>query len=105
LVREVVKAKGAGAYRLFGQPAHLGDVVRCRRLAADLTLAHHIDAQRVMRDLCRHIAPSDLGVAIRRSVLPAERREPTGWRRPPANARFALSLETLEWMATCSRLD
>ena len=72
LVREVVKAKGAGAYRLFGQPAHLGDVVRCRRLAADLTLAHHIDAQRVMRDLCRHIAPSDLGVAIRRSVLPAE---------------------------------
>jgi hypothetical protein len=45
------------------------------------------------------------GVAIRRSVLPAKGREPTECRRLPANVWFALSLEILEWMANCSRLD
>ena len=49
------KAEGAGMHRLLGQPAHLGDVVGARRLAADRAVAHHIDAQRVVWNLCRYI--------------------------------------------------
>ena len=45
------EAEGAGAQSLDGQPAHLGDVVRRRRLAAHRTVAHHVDARRQVRRL------------------------------------------------------
>ena len=45
------EAERAAAQRLDGQAAHLGDVVRRRRLAAHGAVAHDIDAQRQMRDL------------------------------------------------------
>ena len=45
------EAERAGAQRLDGELAHLGDVVGRRRLAADGAVAHHIDAGRQMRGL------------------------------------------------------
>ena len=49
------EAERAGAHRLLGQAAHLGDVLGRRRLAVDAALAHDIDAQRMMRHLRRDI--------------------------------------------------
>src|SRR3954447_3990778 len=49
------EAERAGAQGVGGQPMHRGDVLRGRGLAVDAALAHHIDAQRMMRDLCRDI--------------------------------------------------
>ena len=67
------EAERACAYRLFGQAAHLGDVLRVCRFATDAALAHDIDAQRMMRDLRRDIdrarQPSE-GVEVFRKTLP-----------------------------------
>ena len=45
------EAERAGAQRLDGELAHLGDVVRGRRLAADGAVAHDVDAHRQVRGL------------------------------------------------------
>ena len=45
------EAEGAGAQRLDGQPAHLGDVLAVGLLQANGAVAHDIDAQRVVGDL------------------------------------------------------
>ena len=45
------EAERAGAQRFLGQPPHLGDVFGGGGFAVDAALAHHEDAQRVVRDL------------------------------------------------------
>ena len=49
------EAERAGLHRLRGQPAHLGDVLSGGRFAPDRAVTHHIDAQRMVRDLRRDI--------------------------------------------------
>ena len=52
MVRE---AKCAGADRFLGQPTHFGDVLRRCGLAPDCAVTHHVNAQRMMRDLRGHV--------------------------------------------------